>query len=96
MMRENLGPYSGSERALALLAPRIGKHRAQRLLQEAVGTGRERRLTLVEALRAADLLDPALEQELATPYAGAAGEMVDAVVRRGRAARDHEPERWPS
>jgi hypothetical protein len=95
-MRDNLGPYSGSERALTLLAPRLGKHRAQRLLQEAVGTGRERRLTLIEALRAADLLDPALEQALAAPYTGTAGEMVDAVVRRGRAARKREPERWPS
>jgi adenylosuccinate lyase len=95
-MRDNLGPYSGSERALTLLAPRLGKHRAQQLLQEAMGAGRERRLTLVEALRAADLLDPALEQALATPYAGTAGEMVDAVVRRGHAAREHEPERWPS
>jgi len=95
-MRDNLGPYSRSEQALALLAPRVGKHRAQRLLQEAVRNGADRRLTLVEALRAADLLDPALEQALASPSSGTAGEMVDAVVTRGRAAREQEPKRWPS
>jgi adenylosuccinate lyase len=95
-MRGNLGPYSGSERALALLAPRLGKHRAQRLLQEALGTGAGPRATLVEALRAADLLDPVLEQALATPYTGTAPEMVDALVQRSGAAREHEPERWPS
>jgi hypothetical protein len=53
-------------------------------------------MSLVEALRAADLLDPALEQALATPSTGTAAEMVDAVVQRGRAAREHEPERWPA
>jgi adenylosuccinate lyase len=95
-MRDNLGPFSGSERALALLAPRLGKHRAQQLLQEALATGRERRVALVEALRVADLLDPALERALAVPYTGTAGEMVDGVVRRGRLAREHEPERGPS
>jgi len=94
-MRRNLGPFSGSEQALAMLAPRLGKHRAQALLQRLLVSGADNGPSLVEALRAADLLDPALEQRLATPYTGAAGDMVDAVVRRALAAREGEPEQWP-
>jgi adenylosuccinate lyase len=94
-MRRNLGPFSGSERALAILAPRLGKHRAQASLQQTLATGRGKGMSLVEVLRAADLLDPALERCLAAPYTGAAGEMVDQVIRRARVAREQEPERWP-
>jgi len=94
-MRSNLGPYSGSEQALALLAPRLGKHRAQDLLQQALAAGRDKRLSLIDALREADLVDDVLERRLAEPFLGAAGEMVDTVVRRARAARAAEPEQWP-
>lgn len=94
-MRRNIGSFSGSEQALAVLAPRLGKHHAQEVLQESLATGRENGLSLVEALRAADLFDAAMAQRVAEPYTGAAGEMVDAVVRRARTARQREPERWP-
>jgi adenylosuccinate lyase len=94
-MRANLGPYGGSEQALALLAPVLGKHQAQDLLQRALAAGRDKGLSLAEALRAADLLDDELAARLATPYLGAAGEMVDAVLSRSRQARAGEPEVWP-
>ncbi|HKA69500.1 MAG TPA: adenylosuccinate lyase family protein [Actinomycetes bacterium] len=94
-MRANLGPYSGSEQALAMLAPALGKHRAQELLQRALSTGRDQGLSLAEALRQADLLDDELAGRLTTPYLGAAGEMVDAVLGRAGQARAREPEVWP-
>jgi adenylosuccinate lyase len=94
-MRRNIGPFSGSEQALALLAPELGKHRAQAVLQDVLAAGRTGGLSLADALRAADLLDDALAERVAAPYVGAAGEMVDEVVRRARAARQQEPEHWP-
>jgi adenylosuccinate lyase len=94
-MRANLGPYSGSEQALARLAPTLGKHRAQDLLQQALAAGRDQGLSLTEALRAADLLDDELAKRLATPDLGVAGDMVDAVLSRARQARAGEPEVWP-
>jgi adenylosuccinate lyase len=66
-MRANLGPHHGSERVLAELSARLGKHRAQQLLQGSLHAG-----------------DPAPEVAWDGPPAvGAAGAMVDAVVRRG-------------
>jgi adenylosuccinate lyase len=94
-MQRNIGPFSGSEQALALLAPELGKHRAQAVLQDVLAAGRTGGLSLADALRAADLLDDALAERVAAPYVGAAGEMVDEVVRRARAARQQEPEHWP-
>jgi adenylosuccinate lyase len=94
-MRRNLGPFSSSEQALAVLSPRLGKHHAQAVLQDALAAGRASGLSLVDALRAADLLDDAVAERVAEPYVGPAGEMVDEVVRRARAARQQEPEHWP-
>ena len=94
-MQRNLGPYSGSEQALAILAPQLGKHRAQAALQEALTDGTRRGWSLVEALAAANLLDEAAAQRVTEPYTGTAAEMVDLVIRRARTAREQEPERWP-
>jgi adenylosuccinate lyase len=94
-MRRNLGPFSSSEQALAVLSPKLGKHHAQAVLQDALAAGRASGLSLVDALRAADLLDDAVAERVAEPYVGPAGEMVDEVVRRARAARQQEPEHWP-
>ena len=94
-MQRNLGPFSGSEQALAILAPQLGKHRAQAALQEALTDGRRRGWSLVEALAAANLLDEAAAQRVTEPSTGSAAEMVDLVIRRARTAREQEPERWP-
>ncbi|HVS42998.1 MAG TPA: adenylosuccinate lyase family protein [Candidatus Dormibacteraeota bacterium] len=85
------GGYAASEAVLAELSPRLGKHRAQELLQEALRSGREQGRTLEEALRHQGTLDPA-----ATPAAtvGCSAAMVDAVVRRGRAALATEADPW--
>ena len=85
-MRRNLDSWTGSEQALALLTPRLGKHAAQAALHEALRDGRAAGRTLGDALR--DLL-PGAEQLVPDP--GLAGEMVDLVVARGRAARAGEP-----
>ena len=94
-MRRNLGPYSGSEQALAILSPKLGKHHAQAVLQDALAAGRAGGLSLVDALRAADLLGDLVAEQVAEPYIATAGEMVDEVVRRARAAQQQEPEHWP-
>jgi adenylosuccinate lyase len=85
-MRRNLDSWTGSEQALALLTPRLGKHAAQAALHEALRDGRAAGRTLGEALH--DLLPGA---ERLVPDPGLAGEMVDLVVARGRAARAGEP-----
>jgi adenylosuccinate lyase len=86
-MRRNLGTMAASEKLLAALAPSEGKHAAQDLLQRALAAGGSlQEVASAAGLNGADLL---------APDAGAAGEMVDEVVRRARAARASEPEVWP-
>lgn len=94
-MRHNLeaGGYAASEAVLAELAPRLGKHRAQGLLQAALRTGQERGQSLEEALH--DHLGEAGGGTPATAGAGSAGAIVDAAVRRGRAALAAEADPWP-
>jgi adenylosuccinate lyase len=95
-MRRNLARYGPvSERALALLAPRLGVRRAQEQLQEAFGAsafGASAEQVLVEA----GLFGPAEARELtAQPDAGSCQDMADLVVERARAARAAEPTEWP-
>jgi adenylosuccinate lyase len=97
-MCRNLARHAGypvSERALALLAPRLGPRRAQERLQEAFGVGAVG-LTAEQALVNAGLFDPAEARELtAEPDTGSCQAMTDLVVERARAARAAEPEQWP-
>lgn len=97
-MRANVGRYGdrlASERLLAGLSERVGKHAAQRLMHEALSPGTTEVGRVVAALVAAGA---ATEEDcrgwLARPAAGAAGVMVDFVVRRARAARAAEPDAW--
>ena len=98
-MRRNLarhGGYPVSERALALLAPRLGARRAQERLQEALGAGAADGLSAEEALVRAGLFGVAEARELtAEPDTGSCPDMTDLVVERARAARSAEPEVWP-
>jgi adenylosuccinate lyase len=97
-MRRNLlrhGGYPVSERALALLAPRMGGRRAQERLQEAFGADGADGFSAEQALVNAGLLGPAEAAELtAQPDAGSCPDMADLVVERARAARAAEPEEW--
>lgn len=93
-MLANLDSYSGSERALAILTPRLGKHSARSALQDALSNGRAVGQPMDVALQEAGLLTPA-ETELLSPDTGAAGAMVDLVVARSRAARAEEDPTWP-
>jgi len=86
-MRGNLGAMAASEKLLATLAPSKGKHATQDVLRRALAAGE----SLDEVASAAGL--NALD--LLAPDAGAAGAMVDEVIRRARAARASEPEVWP-
>ena len=109
-MRRNLtrhGGYPVSERALALLAPRLGARRAQERLQEAFGVGAAgvtgaggvagvTGVTAEQALVNAGLFGPAEARELtAEPDTGSCQVMTDLVVERARAARAAEREEWP-
>lgn len=102
-MRRNLGAargYLSSERVLSALAPAIGKHRAQARLQEILAEARERGATLEDALRSADDIRSVLgtddiEELTASPDPGAAGAMVDWVLRRAEQARMAEGDTWP-
>ena len=97
-MRRNLGAGGGmasSERVLAAMAPVAGKHAAAERLQSVLGAARDAGLSLDEAIAASGLDGPLGEEALAVPDPGAAPAMVDGVIRRGRAARAAEPERWP-
>ena len=79
--------FFASEKLLATLAPSEGKHATQDRLQHLLAAGASLEDVAVAAgLDAADLL---------APDAGAAGAMVDEVLRRARAARANEPEVWP-
>lgn len=93
-MLANLDSYTGSERALALLTPRMGKHAARSALQSALSAGRAAGQSMDAALREAGLLTGA-ETKLLVPDTGAAGAMVDLVVARARAARAEEDLTWP-
>ena len=93
-MSANLDGYTGSERALALLAPRLGQHAAREALQAALAAGRASGQSMDEALRKAELVTPEEAAQL-TPDTGAARAMVDLVVARARAARAEEGPTWP-
>jgi adenylosuccinate lyase len=105
-MLRNLGAGGGmaaSERVLSALAPIAGKHRTQQVLQAVLGGARDAGLSLEEALATSELWNGLPEPtrgaalgQLSDPVgAGASGAMVDEVIRRARAARVAEPERWP-
>lgn len=98
-MRQNLARHGGypiSERALALLAPRLGPRRAQERMQQALGEGTAAGLTAEQALVDAGLFSPAQARELTVrPDTGACEAMTDLVVERAKAARAAEPREWP-
>jgi adenylosuccinate lyase len=97
-MRRNLDRYRGfpvSERALAVLAPRLGARRAQEVLQSAFG-GRAAGVSAERALVEAGLFSADEARELfASPDTGSCEAMTDLVVSRARVARAAEPEGWP-
>jgi adenylosuccinate lyase len=70
-----------SEQLLAALAPDMGKHQAQARLQEAFRSGSARPASPAGLAGAGRALASAIA-------------MTDHVVRRGRAAREAEPDRW--
>jgi adenylosuccinate lyase len=98
-MRRNLARAAGyqvSERALALLTPRLGARRAQDRLQQVLADGRAAGLTADDALVRAGLFGPQQAKRLAAePDPGSCEQMADLVVRQARAARAAEPREWP-
>ncbi len=102
-MRRNLDAAGGSlasERVLARLAPALGKHRAQALLHEVLASVREVAGSFEETLAASPeiaehLVPDELHELVARPEPGAAGAMVDLVVRRAEEARAGETDEWP-
>ncbi|HEX6936708.1 MAG TPA: adenylosuccinate lyase family protein [Actinomycetes bacterium] len=92
-MLANLDSYTGSERALAVLTPRLGRHGAREAMQSALSSGRAGGQPMDVALREAGLLTDA-EARLLAPDTGAAGAMVDLVVAQARAARAAEGPTW--
>jgi len=98
-MRANLARYGGypvSERALALLTPRLGARRAQDALQQALGQGTAAGLAAEQALARSALFSPAEARELtAAPDPGRCPQMTDLVIARAAAARAAEPAEWP-
>jgi adenylosuccinate lyase len=98
-MRHNLdrhGGYQVSERALALLTPRLGPRVAQDRLQRALAGGRRIGLTAGQALVAVGLFDGDQARELTKePDTGSCGPMTDLVIERARVARAAEPAEWP-
>jgi hypothetical protein len=76
-----------------MVARHVGKHRAQAFLQDRLASAQRDGVPLDEAL--ADQLDAVELERLRPPFAGAAPDMVDFVVRRAQAARAREPEVWP-
>jgi adenylosuccinate lyase len=102
-MRRNIDAGRGSfasELVLARLAPALGKHRAQALLQDVLAAVPEERGSLEDAIAAspeiAEHLGPdELHELVARPDPGAAGAMVDLVVRRAEEARAGETDGWP-
>jgi len=98
-MRANLARYGGypvSERALALLTPRLGARRAQDALQQALGQGTATGLAAEQALARSALFSPVEARELtAAPDPGRCPQMTDLVIARATAARAAEPAEWP-
>lgn len=97
-MRSNCdrGGYSGSEKALARLAPGLGARRAQALLQQALRDGMDSGVAAARALAQAGLLSEQEARDLAAaPDTGACGDMIDLVVGRARTARAAEAAQWP-
>jgi adenylosuccinate lyase len=96
-MRRNLarhGGYQVSERALALLTPRLGPRVAQDRLQRALADGRAAGRTSGEAL--AGLFSPAEASHLtAEPDTGSCRQMTDLITERAHLARAAEPQEWP-
>jgi adenylosuccinate lyase len=92
-MLANVERHTGSEAALALLAPRLGWAAARGALQDALAR-RPGGAGVGVTLREAGLLTDA-EASLLVPDTGAAGAMVDLVVSAARAARAEEGETWP-
>ena len=93
------GGFAASEALLAALAPRVGKHRAQDLLQRVLDEARRQDRSLEEAAAGSEIAREITPGELRSllerPRTGAAGAMVDEVVRRARERRATEPESWP-
>jgi adenylosuccinate lyase len=93
------GGFAASEALLAALAPRVGKHRAQDLLQRVLGEARQQGRSLEAAATGSEIAGEIPSDELRSllerPRTGAAGAMVDQVVRRARERRATEPEAWP-
>ena len=92
------GDFAASEALLAALAPRVGKHRAQDLLQRVLDEARRQDRSLEEAVAGSEVareITPGELRSLERPRTGAAGAMVDEVVRRARERRATEPEAWP-
>jgi adenylosuccinate lyase len=96
-MRRNLarhGGYQVSERALALLTPRLGARVAQDRLQRALADGRAAGRTSAEALDG--LFTPAEASYLtAEPDTGSCQQMTDLITERAKLARAAEPQEWP-
>jgi adenylosuccinate lyase len=96
-MRRNLarhGGYQVSERALALLTPRLGPRVAQDQLQRALADARAAGRTSGEAL--AGLFSPAEASHLtAEPDTGSCRQMTDLITERAKLARAAEPQEWP-
>lgn len=92
---DRLGDQWASEKLLAGLSGRIGKHAAQQLLHQVLAPGAGGVESVVAAVvgRGAATAEEC-EKWLAGPAAGAAGSMVDLVVRRAREARAAEAESW--
>jgi adenylosuccinate lyase len=98
-MRRNLarhGGYQVSERALALLTPRLGPRVAQDRLQRALAAGRAHGRTSAEALTQDGLFSPAEASHLtAQPDTGSCRQMTDLMTERATLARVAEPQEWP-
>ncbi len=96
-MRRNLarhGGYQVSERALALLTPRLGPRVAQDRLQRALADGQANGLTSAEALDG--LFTPAEASRLtAEPDTGSCQQMTDLITERAKLARAAESQEWP-
>jgi adenylosuccinate lyase len=93
-MGANLGSYTSSERALALLSQRLGRHVAQERLQAVLAEGQAAGTSLTDALLRRRLLTPAEAASLA-PDPGSCAPMVDSVVATARARREKESPTWP-
>jgi adenylosuccinate lyase len=93
--------HLASERLLAALTDKTGKHEAQRILHDALVVARASGAPATEALPHSPALRAYLSDDelyavlTATPDTGAAGDMVDIVVARARAARSTESAQWP-